>query len=794
MLDLLSQAKINLAAKDVHGWTVLHHAVSKGDVDIVKILALAEEKLLLEERTLAGSTPLHLAASGTNLDVCICLVELGANLIAETAFGENPLHRACLKGSPMIVQYLLGLGCYYGMEENYFGYTIWHLLAMANRMDVAEVLLDDPKYGLNCNTPGGDGWTPILIAVQRSEVDLVRLFVEHGADLEAENCFGHDALLSACIGGKAENVEFLLNCKNFDLEKVDVKHLTALHLATISKQIDVVKLILARGAYIEKRGGIRMVTPLLLSAALSNVEIFCILLENGADINAEDEYNHDVFLMVCGGGRLDILKYLVETINYRYDLNKKSINGKTAFIKAGRNKSLEVKKYLVQLGADIQDVDNFNLTAITVAAQFSNVECCRYLLEIGVNPQIRTKIGTNALHQACISGNIQTAQFLLDKQLFDINATAIGNTTALHLAAERSHSDLVEILLDNGADVKAHKLNGQLAFHVAAKRADLKTVKVFMDKFPSLLEERTRAKETALLLSCQNKNLDVIQYLIECGSNLEAVDEYGNNALHLACKAGNFPTAQFLFYEMGFDVKLKNDYLDSTVHLAAWGDSIELLEWLVTELEMPMDEQTKCKQTPLHLAAKYGSAETCRWLIDRGADLRVIKNNGKNLLMSACNGGKLENVLLFLGLGVYKINDRDSFGRTAFHLAAKKGCLKLITYLVEKYNCNTMDIDRRNSENALHVAAKSNNIEVVQYLVCLNRKLLLSKTSYNKLPVDMAKSNQRKEVLSYLQLETAKEMDLNNHPVLPVAPRQLTPRQQAPRHELEPKLNYNWRK
>ena len=57
------------------------------------------------------STPLHLAATGGDLDIVKMLIEHDANIEAKNSAQETPLHRAALFNRVDIVDYLLSRYC-----------------------------------------------------------------------------------------------------------------------------------------------------------------------------------------------------------------------------------------------------------------------------------------------------------------------------------------------------------------------------------------------------------------------------------------------------------------------------------------------------------------------------------------------------------------------------------------------------------------------------------------------------------------------------------------------------------
>lgn len=87
---------------------------------------------------------------------------------------------------------------------------------------------------------------------------------------------------------------------------------TALHAACAHGQLDIVKLLLARGADLNAHGGILGGTPLNTAASEGHLEIVKYLIENGARMETDDP-SHNPLLSAIYGWHTDVAKFLVES-------------------------------------------------------------------------------------------------------------------------------------------------------------------------------------------------------------------------------------------------------------------------------------------------------------------------------------------------------------------------------------------------------------------------------------------------------------------------------------------------
>ncbi|KAK7024829.1 ankyrin repeat-containing domain protein [Favolaschia claudopus] len=140
--------------------------------------------------------------------------------------------------------------------------TALHVAAKAGNLEIASMLLE---AGANpAASWDQDEYEPLHLAVINEDLAMMRLLLDHGAPLD--HCFGCD--------GASEN---------------------ALHRACSLGHMEMIKLLLERGARLEARG--HYGTPLGFAIRTGNVEVIRFLLEKGADANVAAP----LFVLLVGG-------------------------------------------------------------------------------------------------------------------------------------------------------------------------------------------------------------------------------------------------------------------------------------------------------------------------------------------------------------------------------------------------------------------------------------------------------------------------------------------------------------
>ena len=120
-------------------------------------------------------------------------------------------------------------------------------------------------------------------------------------------------------------------------------------------------------------------------------------------------------------------------------------DGTTALMMASKKGHLEVVKYLVKEGADINQVSRYERTALIEASENGHLEIVKYLIKIGVDISAKNVNNYTALMLASGSGHIEVVRYLIEKGV-DIHNKGEYGTTALEAASTNRHNDIVKLL------------------------------------------------------------------------------------------------------------------------------------------------------------------------------------------------------------------------------------------------------------------------------------------------------------------------------------------------------------
>lgn len=189
-------------------------------------------------------------------------------------------------------------------------------------------------------------------------------------------------------------------------------------------------------------------------------------------------------------------------------------------------------------GVDINWVAPVTGVNSASAACFSNrISCLEYLINKGVNfNHVNPKSHNSCLHAAAIGDSRECAELLINNG-FKINLPANEfSEPVLHCALRNQSKSVVELLLEKGADVTMRNNVGETALHVACAVQSLECAIMLIEKSEKevlALDEKNRTPLHFVVMNT-NCSVDLVELLIEKGAHINASDNSGFTALHIA--------------------------------------------------------------------------------------------------------------------------------------------------------------------------------------------------------------------------------------------------------------------
>lgn len=151
--------------------------------------------------------------------------------------------------------------------------------------------------------------------------------------------------------------------------------------------------------------------------------------------------NEDIFQ---SAGELDSVVYLISIKKVNIDIGRGSDAG-TLLIRASWKGHLEVVKYLVKKGANINEQSEDRLTSLMAASNWGYLKMVKYLIERGAKVDRQDIFGKTALMRASDLGSLEIIKYLIENGA-SVDKQDIDGKTALDIASEEERLDVVEYL------------------------------------------------------------------------------------------------------------------------------------------------------------------------------------------------------------------------------------------------------------------------------------------------------------------------------------------------------------
>lgn len=325
--------------------------------------------------------------------------------------GMTLLHAVCRDGHQDFAELLIRRGAEVNLpDEN--GLTSLHYAAMSGNAKLVERLLE---LGCDPNKFTKEKETPLHFAAKYSGIETVRFLFEHGASIKAirwslveslkeqrrrqdrgyiESDLERVAALKSALGLRTPESLEEYDEDEYEDEEEDDDFIKKKENKRIIEDIDHIPVdLLPRDT--RDAANIYGMTALHFAAQNGNTEVVKYLLENGADVNAQDTVlSRSAIHFAAENGNLDCVRCIAEQ---DANLLDKDIYGATALHYAAKCNRLDVMKYLVSKKMDYTAKDARGWTAMHYAACGGNIDIVRYLLAKGLDINALTQSGHTPL-------------------------------------------------------------------------------------------------------------------------------------------------------------------------------------------------------------------------------------------------------------------------------------------------------------------------------------------------------------------------------------------------------------
>jgi len=346
---------------------------------------------------------------------------------------------------------------------------------------------------------------------------------------------------------------------------------------------------------------------------------------------------------------------------------------------------------------------------------FETVEEDEYR-EPDIDIEAKDKYGWTALMFAALCGHVNIVQVLLEHNA-DVHAVNIKSRTAFHVALSFGHIDVSKLFLRHGVDINRLDRHLWTAAMSACKRGELEAVNFAIDQgaFLSinkhslltisatyghldlvvcLLEKKVKPSlglrdlenEEVLFLAAEHKHIQIVQFMLDYGVNINAMNECNQNALLIACRKGHEEIINLLLQRHDdVDDIFHEDDLGYTAFLyAATNNLIQVVKLLISKGVTINSASSKSGIRALMCAATSGHFKLMNLLLDHyGAHMNATDFSKKSALHYSCIGGHAEIADLLIAKGAFY--KKDAFNNTPLYYARCNGHFEVAATLEHKY-------------------------------------------------------------------------------------------------------------
>ncbi len=416
------------------------------------------------------------------------------------------------------------------------------------------------------------GSDDLFDAVQKADYLRIQSILDVSMDVNLAQPDGSTALHYAALQSDLKSTEMLLKA-GADPDVANDYGLTPLYLAARNGADGIVEELLQAGADPEKRFHGKQ-TALMMASRAGSLPAVKALADCGADVSARESRGQNALMWAAAEGHAHVVKWLIAA---GADFNAQLQGGFTPMFFAIRQGHQETVKVLLDAGADVNGAmrpakraggrgPQSGMTPLMMAIENGHFELALALLKAGADPNdmrpgyaplhaiswVRKPDhgeGVNGMPPPYGSGTVTSLEFVrkiiemgadvnLQKERGNGGAGRLNEkgATPFLLSAKTADLDLLKLLYELGADPTVQTVDHVTPIIAAAGLGTL------------------AAGEVA---GTEPEVLEVIEWLLTLGLDVNAVSKQGETAMHAAAYK-NLPKVITFLAENGADVEIWN--------------------------------------------------------------------------------------------------------------------------------------------------------------------------------------------------------------------------------------------
>lgn len=415
------------------------------------------------------------------------------------------------------------------------------------------------------------------------------------------------------------------------LEQTNEEGYNLLIYAIYERNIDAIEILLDYGFDPNLKDNNNR-TPIYHAYQDQNYTLIEFFKSRYPNLKIVNEYGYDVmednlFFYYVSNGDFDHVKPYVKN-GILNNITSYSLN--QALIVAIKKGYIDIFKYLIQNGADINVVDYNNNNMLMMEP---TLEMVKFLLKFNINVNLKNKNGVTPLIYALKNSNIENAELLIEAGANIIDADNDGETTLMYAVLDGT--DTVKFLLKYNGVINMINLvdnDGYTALGYAERYDQYDTFKLLIENGADI-EIKNKKGLTPLMIALSKASINYIKLLLDHGADVNATNDEGDTPLMIATKKGYTPV-KFLFNnvpKLNIKINAINNQGDNALMLAIKKSDNRINEY--------------------DISIRNAQISMIQLLIDKGININIKNNDGLTPLLKATQSNRPDIVHLLIKNG-----------------------------------------------------------------------------------------------------------------------------------------------
>lgn len=421
--------------------------------------------------------------------------------------------------------------------------------------------------------------TALFVAIEFDCEPIVSNLIKRGANLLHTNSLGETALTTACEFANPEILRIILK-KEPSLLNVAGQHGLSPITKLVSREkinLEIFQKLIRKGAKIDVKCS-RNNTLLHYAVLAGRTDFVQKLLEIGVDPSVQNNDGQTALYLSTKRENLDIFNLILKS--GKIDIETKTSRDHTILYRACKSYTPDFFNSLMKMAKP--NVHLVNTKGQTPLFWCHDVARCETLLKLGTDPKIVDENNFPFYTIAALDCNEKIVEFCLQKS--DLDLTIVGNNgrTLLHSTCGMNLEIEKYIGNENVKDIfrkcSNEISNYETPFHNAADYHNLTLMKLMFEYAEPNLENKNEKGETPIFGNLRHScDLNVLNYLIEKGANVNAQNNEGNTIIFESI----FPRGTEILLRNGAAVNIRNSKGQTALHYAAKRDDLDTILLLI---------------------------------------------------------------------------------------------------------------------------------------------------------------------------------------------------------------------